>query len=403
MRLRRASAVVATAAVLLASGCSPGGHASPGVSTVNVASTACSQDVATGGSRDLARPLTSAVPGSPGMMLGALGGRWAFVSVNSTGDNSVAVMRLGHGSPQLTRVVSLPATMPDAFGMALTHDGRYLLVAGYSATAVFTVSALESGSGDALAGVLSDAETGQFAVAVSPDDQYAYVADESRASGGMSVFNLGLALRKGFSAPGVAVGIVPTPPQAVDIAVSPDGTLLYVTALGTDPTPCSYGQLLVIDASRADSGADHDAVLAHVPAGCNPARVALSPDGSTAWVTALASNLLLAFSTAGLRSDPAHALRAAVRVGSEPGGLLLADGGRLALVADSARYMPDAADPQSVTVVNTADALAHRPALAGTIPAGAFPRNLSYDQATGQVMVANFNSATVEVFPAPRA
>jgi hypothetical protein len=37
------------------------------------------------------------------------------------------------------------------------------------------------------------------------------------------------------------------------------------------------------------------------------------------------------------------------------------------------------------------------------VPAGLFPRDLSFDQATGQVMLANFNSGTVEEFPVPGA
>jgi hypothetical protein len=37
----------------------------------------------------------------------------------------------------------------------------------------------------------------------------------------------------------------------------------------------------------------------------------------------------------------------------------------------------------------------------GAVPAGLFPRDLSFDQATGQVMLANFNSGTVEEFPVP--
>ena len=37
----------------------------------------------------------------------------------------------------------------------------------------------------------------------------------------------------------------------------------------------------------------------------------------------------------------------------------------------------------------------------GSIPAWLFPRDLSLDPATGQVLVANFNSGTVEVFNSP--
>ncbi len=59
--------------------------------------------------------------------------------------------------------------------------------------------------------------------------------------------------------------------------------------------------------------------------------------------------------------------------------------------------------PQTVSIIDTAAALAHRPATIGAVPAGLFPRDLSLDQATGQVMLANFYSGTVEEFPVPGA
>lgn len=135
-----------------------------------------------------------------------------------------------------------------------------------------------------------------------------------------------------------------------------------------------------------------------------PLRVAVSPDGRTAWVTALQSNALLAFSTANLQADPSKALKAVVRVGPEPVGLLLVDGDRVALVANSNRFLAagtGSTQPQTVTVVNTAAALDHRPALIGVVPAGLFPRDITFDQATGRVLLANFDSDSIEEFPAP--
>jgi DNA-binding beta-propeller fold protein YncE len=146
-------------------------------------------------------------------------------------------------------------------------------------------------------------------------------------------------------------------------------------------------------------------VLAHAPAGCQPVRVVLSPDGRTAWVTALQSNELLGFDTLALRRDPSHALRAAVPVGSEPAGLLLIDGGRVALVGDSNRFQPGPGGRGSlpqISVVSTTDALAHRPAVTGSLPAGGlFPRDLAYDRATGQVLVPDFTSSDIEVLRLP--
>ena len=47
--------------------------------------------------------------------------------------------------------------------------------------------------------------------------------------------------------------------------------------------------------------------------------------------------------------------------------------------------------------------LARRPAVVGVVPTGLFPRDLTFDQATGQVLLGNFNSSTIEEFPAPIA
>lgn len=349
----------------------------------------------------LERPISAAVPGYPTAVVGTTDGRWAFVSISTGNGGAVGVMALGQASPRLVRLVALPTTFTNAFGMALTPGGQLLLVAGYTATAVLSVPALETGSGGAVTGVLADAGTGQFEVTVSADGHYAFVTDET--SGGLSVFNLAIALQHGFSAPGVAVGIVPLAYGAVGIATSPDGQELYATTFGAYGP---HGQLWVIDAARAERGATRVAVVRHVAAGCQPVRVAVAPDGHTVWVTALQSNALLAFSAARLETDPAKALQAVVRVGSEPVGLLLIDNGRLALVCNSNRGLvagTGSAQPQTVSVVSTAAALNHRPALIGVVPTGLFPRDITFDRAAGRVVVANYDSGSIEEFPAPAA
>jgi DNA-binding beta-propeller fold protein YncE len=183
--------------------------------------------------------------------------------------------------------------------------------------------------------------------------------------------------------------------------MSPNGQRLYVTTLGAYGP---HGRLWVIDVARAESGATNTAVVRHVAAGCQPTRVVVSPDGRTVWVTALQSNALLAFSAANLESGPSNALKAAVRVGSEPVGLVLVDGGRVALVANSNRGLvagTGSTRPQTVSVVSTVAALDHRSALLGAVRAGLFPRDITFDQATGQVLLANFDSESVEEFPEP--
>jgi hypothetical protein len=168
-------------------------------------------------------------------------------------------MALGRGAPRLVRTVLLPKSLTGAYGMAMARDGL-LLVAGYTATAVLSVRTLEHGGPDPVLGMLADAGAGQFEVAVSDDDRYAFVTDET--TGGLSVFDLATALQHGFSAQGVAVGIVPLATGPVGVALSPDGKELYATNYG-DP----HGQLWVIDTARAETGAGRAAVLGNFNSG----------------------------------------------------------------------------------------------------------------------------------------
>lgn len=230
-------------------------------------------------------------------------------------------------------------------------------------------------------------------------DHYAFVSDED--SGDLYVFNLALALRRGFDAAGVAVGAVPLARGAVGIAISPDSTLIYVTTFGQSGP---YGQLWVINATRAERAAGRSAVVTSTAAGCQPVRVVLSDNGRIAWVTALQSNALLAFDAAALRRHASNVLRAVVHLGSEPVGLVVVNGGRTVLATDSDRGL--VAPPSglaNVSVVSTAAALTGQSTPVGVLPAGLFPRELSYDAADNSVLMSNFQSATVQMFSVPAA
>jgi hypothetical protein len=137
------------------------------------------------------------------------------------------------------------------------------------------------------------------------------------------------------------------------------------------------------------------AVVTTVAAHCSPVRVAVSSDGSTVWVTARESDQLLAFSAARLITDPAHALLADVRVGAAPVGLTLIDGGDKVIVADSNRFAAPGAHAE-LTVVGAAAALAGRPAILGTIPAGVFPREMALEPNGDTLLVGNFGSDQLE-------
>ena len=129
------------------------------------------------------------------------------IGTASGAHGGLALLAVGGTAARLVRTVMLPSSLSGAEGMTITHDGRLLLVAAGTATGVFSVPALEHGSHHPLLGILADTGTAQTEVAVSGDGKYAFVTDET--SGELSVFNLALALRKGFRAHGVAAGLFP--------------------------------------------------------------------------------------------------------------------------------------------------------------------------------------------------
>jgi hypothetical protein len=291
---RRAAGLVSVLLLAGIGGCSGAAHrtAKPAVN--------CSTRVSAG--RPIVVPPPGRVPltGQPFATLALPGGRWAVASLtigtSSGAHGGLALLAVGGTAARLVRTVMLPSSLSGAEGMTITHDGRLLLVAAGTATGVFSVPALEHGSHHSLLGILADTGTAQTEVAVSGDGKYAFVTDET--SGELSVFNLALALRKGFRAHGVAAGLVPLAPGTVGVADAPGSATVYVTTLG------GYGDrgiLWAIDASRAEHGAGRAAVLARAAAGCQPVRVAVSPGGKTIWVTALQSNALLAFAAASPR------------------------------------------------------------------------------------------------------
>jgi hypothetical protein len=108
-----------------------------------------------------------------------------------------------------------------------------------------------------------------------------------------------------------------------------------------------------------------------------------------------ASDALLAFSAGRLRTDPARALLADVRVGEAPVGLALAKQGSLIVVADSDRFGASAKSA-SLSVVGVPAARAGRPALLGYLPAGQFPRDVAAGPGGSTMLVANYDSGQIE-------
>ena len=345
------------------------------------------------------------LPGQPFGVIATPDDRWLLVSLTGQPERGIAVIRRDGAGGELTHVVALD-DMP--MGLALTRSGALLLVAGFSGTVSFIdVARATSGAADSLLGqVRTGVEMGTVELAVTHDGRYIFASEERQAA--VTVLDLGKA-QAGRYGPEVVLGQVPVDHKPVGLALAPDGRRLYVTCQATESTDgvlvdgrasalvghsvSPEGTLSVIDVARAPHDPTH-AVVARVAAGRNPVRVVLSHGGRIAWVTARASNAVLAFDTAALSSNPSSARRATIPVGTAPVGVAVVDGDQIALVANSNRF--DGGDAaQTVSVVDTEAALAGRPATRGVLQAGAFPREFGTSPRGDMVFLTNFASKAI--------
>jgi DNA-binding beta-propeller fold protein YncE len=352
------------------SGSSNAGFASaltlPGCSTATAAATTLNR----------VTTATTMIGGSPFGAAVTTSGQYSFVTVG----DAIDLLRNGSSlNPTLIRTIPAPGAGRDA---ELTTDGKYLVAAAGSGAVVVNVADAEQGAANPIVGSLtSPSGSGASQVLITPDGHFAFVTMQSSAE--MAVFNLRQALAQGFS-PSDFIGYVPLGEQPV--GMTSDGTWLYV--------PDFSGHLNVLSLSRAETDPAH-AVVSRAPAGCQPARVLLSPDHEVIWVTARESDALLGFSATKLRTAPGHALIAKVMVGEFPLGEALIDHGTRIIIADSNANGVKGA-PYNIAVVSTADALGGKPALLGYVPTGPVPRQFAVVPGGATVLVTIENAHAIE-------
>ena len=402
-----AAAVVLGAATALAGCSSPPSPAATASPSAGASTPPCSTAVAPARTLSVHPVLTMTSPKPFGVVVSP-DGRWVF----QTDANGLTVLRAGPDgrAPSLDHSVSIPGGA--GLGETLTPDGRYLLVAASDDTDVLNVAQLESGDLNPLVGALPfSGNAGAIEVATSRDGKFVFTSLEFENK--VQVSDLAKALSAGFRAPGVEVGTIPTGLSPVGEAVSPDGRWLYVTSINLTASangpahqkgcpgdqgaaPGNLRTISIATAERDPAGARPRTALA----GSTPVRVVLSGNGGQAWVAAQGSNRLLGLATAKLQAGK-QALDADARTGSDPTGLILVDGGRWAVVADSNRYSSASFTPQRLDVVSTSAALAGKPALTGKIPAGVWPRQFGLSPDGRTLYVTNYASAQLETISVP--
>jgi DNA-binding beta-propeller fold protein YncE len=332
------------------------------------------------------RSQTASLGGKPFGVAVTADGKYSFVSTG----NGVAVLSNHGGSLAPTLVATIPA--PGANGEALTHDGSYLLAAAASGAYVINVKEAEAGHPGAVLGRLtSPGGMGAVEVSISPDDDFAFITLQDSSE--MAVFSLPKSLAGGLGQSGF-VGMVPLGRDPVGIAQSPNGRWLYVVQENETAGAPAEGKLYVLSMSAA--GTDpKTAVQSSATAGCEPARIIVSANGSDVWVTDRESNALVAFSADKLLSKPADSIIARVNVGQTPIGVTFVRGGTEIMVADSnLNHVPGA---DTLTLVSTQRALqgGGSAALLGFLPSGRTPRDFGLEPG-GTLLVADNSSGQLQ-------
>jgi YVTN family beta-propeller protein len=197
------------------------------------------------------------------------------------------------------------------WGMAITPDGTTVYVANYNSK---TVSVIDTAT-NTVVGSPIPVGTQPFGVAITPDGTTAYVVND--VSNNVSV--IGTATNKVTTA--IPVGISP-----FAVAITPDGTTAYVVNYGPCPFPsCGAppGTISIIDT------ASNTVVGSPIQVGEHPYDIAITPDGTAAYVTNFYSNTVSVIDTAtnAVVGSPIH-------VGSGPRGIAITPDGSTAYVTN---------------------------------------------------------------------
>ena len=240
---------------------------------------------------------------------------------------------------------NLPNTAPAvAGGLVASPDGRRVYVTvGAAGIASLDAALLQNLSDESITSFAAGPSTQSSvqALAMSPDGTLLYVAD-NLAGGVLRLVTL--ATRAFVSSASFGSGLIP-----VAVAASPDGTRLYVAVV--DPTAMTADFIAVLDAR---SGAP-TAPSIDMGTGAAPTGIAFSPDGKTAYVANRSAGTLSVIDAAN------DSVSASVSGFSAPTAVALSPDGAEVFVTNSGNHtvsILDAANannpPVAVSIVATA-------------------------------------------------
>ncbi len=350
------------------------------------------------------------LPSNPFRAVVTRDGCWIFASLG----NGIAVLKRSGGTIAVERTVpiprqeynseALPAPVSVA-GLALTHDQELLIGAANYGAVFLDVQSLISGANNAVAGFISTTggPGGSVYVNVTSDDKRVFVSEEGAES--ITVIDLEKARRDGYTSRAI-IGKIPTGEAPIALTFSPDEKWLYSTSerslqAWNWPGACGpnsgvpAGAVLVVDVERARTN-PAQSVVSEVPAGCDTVRAAVSPKGDRLYVTSRIDNLVLTFDAEKLRTDPDHALLRITTVGPAPVPIAVIDNGRKILAGNSNRFARSSGT-ETLSILDASKIESGEDALLGTIPTGAFPREMDISADGNTLFVTNAASHSLQI------
>jgi DNA-binding beta-propeller fold protein YncE len=302
----------------------------------------------------------------------------------TSANNTVSSYAIGSGGALKLEKASIALKARGVpYSIALSPNGRYAYIAedDYAKSAGVIAQYSIAGGGALVADSTSTVKTGTgpIAIALSPNDRFAYVANEDAGTVTQYTVGSGGTLTGGHA---ISAGVAPDA-----IAISPNGRYVYIANQYAGKASQRLGG--VSQFTVAAGGALTSDRVASVAAGSQPDAVVVAPNGRYVYVTNFRGSGGVSQYTIGAGGMLTADRTATVKTGNAPHGIVISPDGRHVYVAteDGAGGEKSTVGGVSQYTVGAGGMLA--PDATPAVKAGAGPFSITMAPGGHYVYVAN--------------